>query len=102
MALYLFRRSVMQMKQLIKYKNLCDFSCKLIHWRFCLLIWMQLLVEIRVRLELNDYTMQQRRLAHMRFLGELYNYECIGSSVIFDTLDLIIVFGHRTPEVNYC
>jgi regulator of nonsense transcripts 2 len=47
-------------------------------------------------------TMQQQRLAHMRFLGELCNYECIGSSVIFDTLDLIIVFGHGTPEVSYC
>uniref|UniRef100_A0A0E0DG93 Up-frameshift suppressor 2 C-terminal domain-containing protein n=1 Tax=Oryza meridionalis TaxID=40149 RepID=A0A0E0DG93_9ORYZ len=34
----------------------------------------------------------------MQFFGELYNYEHIGSSIIFQTLYLIIVFGHRTPE----
>jgi hypothetical protein len=44
--------------------------------------------------------MQQRRLAHMRFLGELYSYKHIDSSVVFDTLYLIIVFGHGTPEVS--
>ncbi|XP_010319853.1 regulator of nonsense transcripts UPF2 isoform X2 [Solanum lycopersicum] len=58
----------------------------------------QVLEEIRVGLELNDYGMQQRRIAHMRFLGELYNYELVDSSVIFDTLYLILVFGHGTSE----
>jgi len=62
---------------------------------------MQVLEEIGVGLELNDYAMQQQRLAHMRFLGELYNYECIDSSVGFETLNLIIVFGHGTSEVNF-
>lgn len=60
---------------------------------------LQVLEEIRLGLELNDYGMQQRRLAHMRFLGELYNYEHVDSSVIFDTLYLILVFGHGTSEV---
>lgn len=60
---------------------------------------LQVLEEIRVGLELNDYGMQQRRIAHMRFLGELYNYEHVDSSVIFDTLYLILVFGHGTSEV---
>lgn len=55
--------------------------------------------EIRSGLELNDYGMQQRRIAHMRFLGELYNYEHVDSSVIFETLYLITIFGHGTPEV---
>ncbi len=58
--------------------------------------------EIRLGLELNDYGMQQRRIAHMRFLGELYNYEHVDSSVIFETLYLIIVFGQGTPEVWIC
>lgn len=62
-------------------------------------IYFQVLEEIRLGLELNDYGMQQRRIAHMRFLGELYNYEHVDSSVIFDTLYLIIVFGHGTAEV---
>lgn len=36
----------------------------------------------------------------MRFLGELYSYKHIDSSVVFETLYLIIVFGHGTPEVS--
>jgi hypothetical protein len=32
----------------------------------------------------------------MRFLGELYSYKHIDSSVLFETLYLIIVFGHGT------
>lgn len=58
----------------------------------------EVLEEIRVGLELNDYAMQQRQLAHMRFLGELYNYEHIDTPVIFETLYLITVLGHGTPE----
>ncbi|KAF9612263.1 hypothetical protein IFM89_038685, partial [Coptis chinensis] len=57
------------------------------------------LEEIRLGLELNDYSFQQRRIAHMRFLGELYNYEHIDSSVIFETLYLILAFGHGTSEI---
>nr|CAD1827855.1 unnamed protein product [Ananas comosus var. bracteatus] len=68
------------------------------HDDFAVAIVDEVLEEIRVGLELNDYSMQQRRLAHMRFLGELYNYEHIDSSVIFETLYLIIGFGHGTPE----
>jgi len=64
-----------------------------------LMLGFQVLEEIRLGLELNDYGMQQRRLAHMRFLGELYNYEHVDSSVIFETLYLILVFGHGTAEV---
>ncbi|KAH9311222.1 hypothetical protein KI387_026257, partial [Taxus chinensis] len=58
----------------------------------------EVLEEIRLGLELNDYGMQQRRIAHMRFLGELYNYRLIDSSVIFDTLYLVLFFGHGTAE----
>jgi len=56
------------------------------------------LEEIRVGLEMNDYGMQQRRIAYMRFLGELYSYRLIDSPVIFDTLYLIIFFGYGTAE----
>uniref|UniRef100_A0A804PKK4 MIF4G domain-containing protein n=1 Tax=Zea mays TaxID=4577 RepID=A0A804PKK4_MAIZE len=68
------------------------------HDDFAVAVVDEVLEEIRVGLELNDYGMQQRRLAHMRFLGELYSYKHIDSSVVFDTLYLIIVFGHGTPE----
>ncbi|XP_062219731.1 LOW QUALITY PROTEIN: regulator of nonsense transcripts UPF2-like [Phragmites australis] len=68
------------------------------HDDFAVAVVDEVLEEIRVGLELNDYGMQQKRLAHMRFLGELYSYKHIDSSVVFATLYLIIVFGHGTPE----
>ncbi|KAK4253960.1 hypothetical protein QN277_009402 [Acacia crassicarpa] len=68
------------------------------HDEFAVAIVDEVLEEIRLGLELNDYGMQQRRVAHMRFLGELYNYEHVDSSVIFETLYLVLVFGHGTPE----
>lgn len=68
------------------------------HDEFAVVVVDEVLEEIRLGLELNDYGMQQKRLAHMRFLGELYNYEHIDSSVIFETLYLILVFGHDMPE----
>ena len=51
-------------------------------------------------LEQNEYGMQQKRIAHMRFLGELYNFRLIDSWAIFDTLYLILHFGYGTPEVR--
>ncbi|KAL6011590.1 Regulator of nonsense transcripts upf2 [Asimina triloba] len=68
------------------------------HDEFAVAVVDEVLEEIRLGLELNDYGTQQKRLARMRFLGELYNYEHIDSSVIFETLYLILVFGHGTPE----
>ncbi|KAE9608234.1 putative up-frameshift suppressor 2 [Lupinus albus] len=68
------------------------------HDEFAVSIVDEVLEEIRLGLELNDYGMQQRRIAYMRFLGELYNYEHVDSSVIFETLYLILIYGHGTPE----
>ncbi|CAI9767454.1 unnamed protein product [Fraxinus pennsylvanica] len=68
------------------------------HDDFAVAVVDEVLEEIRRGLELNDYGMQQQRIAHMRFLGELYNYELVDSSVIFDTLYLILVFSHGTAE----
>ncbi|KAI5648769.1 hypothetical protein M9H77_34774 [Catharanthus roseus] len=68
------------------------------HDDFAVAVVDEVLDEIRSGLELNDFGKQQVRIAHMRFLGELYNYELVDSSVIFDTLYLILVFGHGTPE----
>ncbi|KAF3937458.1 hypothetical protein ABW19_dt0209589 [Dactylella cylindrospora] len=52
------------------------------------------LENIRVGLEENDYRMNQRRIATIKYLGELYNYKMIDSPVIFDTLYLILTFGY--------
>ncbi|KAL3617609.1 Regulator of nonsense transcripts upf2 [Castilleja foliolosa] len=68
------------------------------HDDFAVAVVDEVLEEIRRGLELNDYGMQQLRVAFMSFLGELYNYELVDSSVIFDTLYLILAFGHGTTE----
>nr|VDC89735.1 unnamed protein product [Brassica oleracea] len=68
------------------------------HEEFAVAIVDEVLEEIRVGLELNEYGAQQKRLAHMRFLGELYNYEHVDSSVIFETLYLTLSYGHGTSE----
>ncbi|KAL0668097.1 hypothetical protein Bca4012_030801 [Brassica carinata] len=66
----------------------------LIHVTFSL----KVLEEIRVGLELNEYGAQQKRLTHLRFLREVYNYEHVDSSVIFETLYLTLSYGHGTSE----
>ncbi|XP_024530355.1 regulator of nonsense transcripts UPF2 [Selaginella moellendorffii] len=68
------------------------------HDSFAVAVVDEVLEEIRVGLEQNEYGMQQRRIVFMRFLGELYNYRLIDSCVIFETLYLIIFYGHGTPE----
>lgn len=68
------------------------------HEAFSIGVVDEVLEEIRVGLEQNEYGMQQKRIAHMRFLGELYNFRLIDSCAIFDTLYLIIYFGYETPE----
>ncbi|KAI0812376.1 hypothetical protein BC629DRAFT_1472459 [Irpex lacteus] len=56
----------------------------------------QVLEDIRRGLEQNVYNMNQRRLATIKYLGELYIYRLFGSSIIFDTFWSLVTFGH--PE----
>ncbi|KAJ3089612.1 hypothetical protein HK102_005928 [Quaeritorhiza haematococci] len=53
------------------------------------------LEEIRVHLELNLFKHNQRRVATVKFLGELYNYRMVEAAVIFETLYLLLQFGHE-------
>lgn len=46
-------------------------------------------------LQQNIYKYNQRRVATMKFLGELYIYRVITSTLIFDTLWSLVTFGHR-------
>ncbi|KAJ7557891.1 hypothetical protein O6H91_04G014000 [Diphasiastrum complanatum] len=68
------------------------------HDTFAVAVVDEVLEQIRLGLELNEYGMQQQRIAFMRFLGELYNYRLIDSCVVFETLYLIIFYGHGSPE----
>lgn len=65
------------------------------HQDFVITVIDDLLENINLGLEQNDFKINQRRLAEVRYLGELYNYKMVDSSVIFDTLYRLITFGHR-------
>ncbi|KAI8063219.1 armadillo-type protein [Gongronella butleri] len=51
--------------------------------------------EIRVGLEQNIFKHNQRRIATVKYLGELYNYRMVDSPLIFDTLYTIVTLGHE-------
>lgn len=50
-------------------------------------------------LEQNDFRFNQRRIAEVKYLGELYNYRMLEHPVIFDTMYKIMLFGYGGPPV---
>ncbi|CAO3671679.1 unnamed protein product [Umbelopsis ramanniana] len=61
--------------------------------------------EIRVGLEMNIFKHNQRRIATVKYLGELYNYRMIESALVFDTLYTIVTLGHdlgRPSRERFC
>lgn len=65
------------------------------HQAFVIGIVDNVLEQITLGLELNDFKFNQKRIAEVKYLGELYNYKMIDSPVIFDTLYRIVTFGHE-------
>lgn len=55
----------------------------------------QVLEDIRRGMEQNIYNTNQRRVAVIKYLGELYIYRLLSSGIIFDTLWSLVTFGHR-------
>jgi len=52
-----------------------------------------ILEDIRMGMEVNNPKFNQRRTSMVKFLGELYNYRIIDSSLIFKVLYSLITFG---------
>ena len=65
------------------------------HPEFVVSVVDQVLEDIRRGLEHNAYSTNQRRVAAVKYLGELYNYRLLGSGIIFDMLWSLVTFGHR-------
>ncbi|CDM35713.1 Up-frameshift suppressor 2 [Penicillium roqueforti FM164] len=65
------------------------------HQDFVIGIVDNVLEQVTLGLEQNDFKFNQKRIAEIKYLGELYNYKMIDSPVIFDTLYRIITFGHE-------
>ncbi|KAI9688080.1 MAG: hypothetical protein M1822_001586 [Bathelium mastoideum] len=72
------------------------------HLDFTISVIDDLLESITFGLEIPDFKFNQRRLAEVKYLGELYLYKCVDSQVVFDTLYKIVAFGHEggTPKVG--
>ncbi|KAF8633394.1 hypothetical protein AX17_004565 [Amanita inopinata Kibby_2008] len=85
----------------IKYGNISllamlTYDLQRYHSDFTIGVVDQVLEDIRRGLEQNVYSTNQRRLATIKYLGELYIYRLFSSSIIFDTLWTMVTFGH--PE----
>ncbi|KAI2635409.1 armadillo-type protein [Xylaria nigripes] len=50
-------------------------------------------------LEQNDFKFNQRRIAEIKYLGELYNYRMLEHPVIFEVMYKILTLGHGGPPV---
>ena len=84
----------------VKYSNIAllamlTYDLQRYYPAFAISVVDQVLEDIRRGLEQNVYNMNQRRLATIKYLGELYIYRLFGSSIIFDTFWTLVTFGHR-------
>lgn len=64
------------------------------HQDFTVSVLDDLLEKITVGLEINDFKFNQKRIAEVKYLSELYVYRMVDSALIFDTLYKIINYGH--------
>ncbi|KZT08499.1 transcription factor [Laetiporus sulphureus 93-53] len=85
----------------VKYGNIAllamlTYDLQRYHPAFAIAVVDQVLEDVRRGLEQNVYSINQRRVATVKYLGELYIYRLVGSGIIFDTLWTLVTFGH--PE----
>ncbi|KAF8438755.1 nonsense-mediated mRNA decay factor [Terfezia claveryi] len=65
------------------------------HNEFSIAVVDDVLEQIEVGLEQNNFKHNQRRVALVKYLGELYNYKILDSQVIFESLYRLTSFGHE-------
>uniref|UniRef100_V5GUK9 MIF4G domain-containing protein n=2 Tax=Kalmanozyma brasiliensis (strain GHG001) TaxID=1365824 RepID=V5GUK9_KALBG len=83
----------------IRYSNIyllaiLTFELDRFHPAFAVEIIDQVLENIRIGMEENIFKHNQRRVATICYLGELYNYRLINSGIIFEQLWSLATFGH--------
>lgn len=71
------------------------------HQDFIVTVLDTVLENITLGLEQNDFKFNQRRIAEVKYLGELYNYKMLDSPVVFDTMYRIVTFGHGISQFLY-
>jgi regulator of nonsense transcripts 2 len=65
------------------------------HTSFAITVLDEILERVTVGLETNDFKFNQRRIAEVKYLGELYMYRIVDSTLIFDTLYKVLNYGHE-------
>ncbi|KAK0353582.1 mRNA decay protein [Friedmanniomyces endolithicus] len=65
------------------------------HADFAISVIDDVLERVTVGLETNDFKYNQRRIAEVKYLGELYTYRLVDSAIIFDTLYTVLNYGHE-------
>ena len=65
------------------------------HQEFVIGVIDNIIEQIVVGLEQNDFKSNQRRIAEARYLGELYAYKMVDSAVVFEMMYRIVTLGHR-------
>jgi regulator of nonsense transcripts 2 len=105
-----FLRKIFSKPGKIKYSNIHILAVILgtihrYHQDFAIAVIDDLLESIVFGLELNDFKFNQRRIAEVKFIGELYIYRLIDSPLVFDTLYKLLNFGWssgfaRPDDVN--
>lgn len=63
------------------------------HQDFAISVIDDLLESITFGLELNDFKFNQRRIAEVKYLGEMYIYRLVDSPLVFDTLYKLLNYG---------
>jgi len=63
------------------------------HQNFAIAVIDDLLESITFGLELNDFKFNQRRIAEVKYLGEMYIYRLVDSPLVFDTLYKLLNYG---------
>ncbi|KAI0597033.1 armadillo-type protein [Biscogniauxia sp. FL1348] len=64
------------------------------HPSFAVLVIDNVVEAVTFGLEQNDFKFNQRRIAEVKYLAELYNYRMLEHPVIFDIMYKIMTFGH--------
>jgi len=65
------------------------------HTGFAITVLDEVLERITAGLEINDFKFNQRRIAEVKYLGELYMYRIVDSQLIMDTLYKILNYSHE-------
>ncbi|KAI0020231.1 MIF4G domain-containing protein [Xylariomycetidae sp. FL0641] len=69
------------------------------HPDFAVMVIDNVIESVTFGLEQNDFKFNQRRIAEVKYLGELYNYRMLEHPTIFEAMYKILTFGHGGPPI---